>query len=162
MLGQKPVKAVGWNLGLRLYLLLVAIFLPTFLSYYVYTIRTIETLHETEVEDAIRLTSSRIEDWTSTFGSLDNPAEREPEAQAQMLLRMAQEQDAKAKEIQGTAIEPDPEAVDLRKIAKELESRAQDFLRTARERDAVTRELRRIALEMSGIEGLSLFGVNPE
>ena len=41
MLGQKPVKAVGWNLGLRLYLLLVAIFLPTFLSYYVYTIRMI-------------------------------------------------------------------------------------------------------------------------
>jgi hypothetical protein len=40
MLGQQPVKAVGWNLGLRLYLLLVAIFLPTFLSYYVYTIRT--------------------------------------------------------------------------------------------------------------------------
>ena len=26
MLGQKPVKALGWNLGLRLYLLLVAIF----------------------------------------------------------------------------------------------------------------------------------------
>jgi two-component system, NtrC family, sensor kinase len=162
MLGQQPVKAVGWNLGLRLYLLLVAIFLPTFLSYYVYTIRTIETLHETEVEDVIRMTSSRVEDWTSTFGSLDNAAEREPEAQAQMLLRMSQEQEAKAKEIQGTAVEPDPEAVDLRKIAKDLEARAQDFLRTAREREAVTRELKRIAVEMSGIEGLWLFGVNPE
>jgi len=162
MLGQKPVRAVGWNLGLRLYLLLVAIFLPTFLSYYVYTIRTIETLHETEVEDVIRMTSSRIEDWTSSFGSLDNAAEREPEAQAQMLLRMAQEQETKAKEIQGTAVEPDPEAVDLRKIAKDLETRAQDFQRTAREREAVSREIRRISTESSGIEGISLFGVNPE
>ena len=162
MLGQKPVKALGWNLGLRLYLLLVAIFLPTFLSYYVYTIRTIETLHETEVEDVIRMTSSRIEDWTSTFNCLENAAEREPEAQAQMLLRMSQEQEAKAKEIQGTAVEPDPEAVDLRKVAKDLETRAQDFLRTARERDAVTRELRRIASQSGGIEGLSLLGVNPE
>src|SRR6185503_5170313 len=162
MLGRQPVKAVGWNLGLRLYLLLVAIFLPTFLSYYVYTIRTIEDLHETEVEDVIRLTSSRIEDWTATFNSLDNAAEREPEAQAQILLRMSQEQEAKAKEIQGTAVEPDPEAVDIRKVAKDLEARAQDFLRTARERDAVTREIRRIAAESSGIEGISLFGVNPE
>jgi hypothetical protein len=79
------------------------------------------------VEDVIRMTSSRVEDWISTFGSLDNAAEREPEAQAQMLIRMAQEQEAKAKEIQGTATDPDPEAVDLRKNAKELESRAQDF-----------------------------------
>src|SRR6185503_19680180 len=114
MLGRQPVKAVGWNLGLRLYLLLVAIFLPTFLSYYVYTIRTIETLHETEVEDVIRMTSSRIEDWTSTFGSLDNAAEREPEAQAQELLRIAGEQETSAKEIQGPAVEPDPDAVELR------------------------------------------------
>src|SRR5436190_12404948 len=154
MLGQKPVRAVGLNLGLRLYLLLVAIFLPTFLSYYVYTIRTIETLHETEVEEVIRLTSSRIEDWTSAFSSFDNPAEREPELQAQMLLRMAQEQETKAKELQGTAVEPDPEAVDLRKVAKDLEVRAQDFLRTAREREAVTRETRRLAGEPSGIERL--------
>ena len=73
MLGQKPVRAVGLNLGLRLYLVLVAIFLPTFLSYYVYTIRTIEMLHEAEVEDVIRLTSLRIEHWTSTLGALDGP-----------------------------------------------------------------------------------------
>src|SRR5437764_8833459 len=99
MLGQKPVRVLGWNLGLRLYLLLVAIFLPTFLLYYVYTIRTIEMLHESEVDDVIRLTSLRIEDWTATFGSLDHPAEKQPEAMAQELLRIAGEREALAKEM---------------------------------------------------------------
>ena len=73
MLGQKPVRAVGLNLGLRLYLVLVAIFLPTLLSYYVYTIRTLEVLHETEVEEAIRMTSLRVEDWVGAFAPIENP-----------------------------------------------------------------------------------------
>src|SRR5579862_518294 len=80
MLGQKPVRAVGLNLGLRLYFVLVAIFLPTFLSYYVYTIRTIEMLHETEVEDVIRMTAQRVEDWAAVFGTLDAPGGKEREA----------------------------------------------------------------------------------
>src|SRR5436190_7084907 len=91
MLGQKPVRAVGLNLGLRLYLLLVAIFLPTFLSYYVYTIRTIEILHETEVEDVIRMTAQRVEDWTGAFGTLDGPGEKEREAISQELRRIGTE-----------------------------------------------------------------------
>jgi len=91
MLGQKPVRAVGLNLGLRLYLVLVAIFLPTFLSYYVYTIRTIEALHETEVEDVIRMTSMRIEGWVAAFGSWDNPGEKEREAVAQELRKISTE-----------------------------------------------------------------------
>jgi signal transduction histidine kinase len=105
MLGQKPVRAVGLNLGLRLYLLLVAIFLPTFLSYYVYTIRTIEMLHETEVEDVIRMTAHRIEDWASNFASLDSPVEKEPEAQAQEALRIAKEREALARELGRVAAE---------------------------------------------------------
>src|SRR5947207_15254328 len=91
MLGQKPVRAVGLNLGLRLYLVLVAIFLPTFLSYYVYTIRTIEILHETEVEDVIRMTSLRIEDWVTAFASWESPGEKQREAVAQELRKIAGE-----------------------------------------------------------------------
>ncbi|HLY73791.1 MAG TPA: HAMP domain-containing protein, partial [Planctomycetota bacterium] len=91
MLGQKPVRAVGFNLGLRLYLLLVAIFLPTFLSYYVYTIRTIEILHETEVEDVIRMTFQRVEDWARAFGTLESPGEKEKEAIAQQLRQIISE-----------------------------------------------------------------------
>src|SRR5581483_6933963 len=89
MLGQKPVRAVGLNLGLRLYLVLVAIFLPTFLSYYVYTIRTIEMLHETEVEDVVRMTSQRVEEWAAAFGTLESPGERERGAVSQELRRIA-------------------------------------------------------------------------
>src|SRR5258706_6974210 len=91
MLGQKPVRAVGLNLGLRLYLVLVAIFLPTFLSYYVYTIRTIEILHETEVEDVIRMTAQRVEDWARVFGTLETPGEKEKEAISQQLRQIASE-----------------------------------------------------------------------
>src|SRR5471032_1583497 len=91
MLGQKPVRAVGLNLGLRLYLLLVAIFLPTFLSYYVYTIRTIEVLHETEVEDVIRMTSLRVEDWVSAFVTWESPGEKERESVAQELRKIVAE-----------------------------------------------------------------------
>jgi signal transduction histidine kinase len=91
MLGQKPVRAVGLNLGLRLYFLLVAIFLPTFLSYYVYTIRTIEILHETEVEDVIRMTAQRVEDWTGAFGTLETPGDKEREAVSQELRRIGAE-----------------------------------------------------------------------
>ncbi len=91
MLGQKPVRAVGLNLGLRLYLLLVAIFLPTFLSYYVYTIRTIEILHETEVEDVIRMTSLRVEAWVTAFASWESPGEKEREAVAQELRKITGE-----------------------------------------------------------------------
>jgi len=91
MLGQKPVRAVGLNLGLRLYLVLVAIFLPTFLSYYVYTIRTIEILHETEVEDVIRMTSLRIEDWVNAFAPMEAPGEKEREAISQELKKIIAE-----------------------------------------------------------------------
>src|SRR5882672_4692761 len=91
MLGQKPVRAVGWNLGLRLYLALVAIILPTFFSYYVYTIRTIEMLHESEVEDVIRMASQRVEDWAGAFASLDQPSEKEREAVGRELRRITAE-----------------------------------------------------------------------
>jgi signal transduction histidine kinase len=91
MLGQKPVRAVGLNLGLRLYLVLVAIFLPTFLSYYVYTIRTIEMLHETEVEDVIRMTSQRVEDWAVVFGTLSSPGDKDRESVAQVLRQIVSE-----------------------------------------------------------------------
>lgn len=192
MIGPKPVRAVGWNLGLRLYLVLVAIFLPTFLSYYVYTIRTIEMLHETEVEDVIRMTSLRIEDWASTFGSLDGPAEKEPGALAQELLRIAKEREALAQELLRIAKEPEaitlaqellrtakepetlaqellqiekePEALaqELRRIAKEREERAKELLRIAKEREALARELRRIGSEPPGIESISVFGVTAD
>src|SRR5262245_9656631 len=111
MLGQKPVRALGWNLGLRLYLLLVAIFLPTFLTYYVYTIRTTEMLHEAEVEDVIRMTSVRIEDWVATFHSLEHPEEKQPDVMAQELLRLCERRDALAEEILELALEPN--AADL-------------------------------------------------
>src|SRR6185436_17521475 len=192
MLGRKPVRAVGLNLGLRLYLLLVAIFGPTFLLYYVYTIRTIEMLHETEVEDVVRMTSLRIEDWTSTFGSLDHPGEKEPEALAQELLRISRDRDALAAELVKIAKEPEsmalaveilraakdplavaqelqlipkePEllALELHRLARERESQAQSLQRIAKERDALGRELKRIVSEPSGIESISVFGVTAD
>lgn len=91
MLGQKPVRAVGLNLGLRLYFVLVAIFLPTFLLYYVYTIRTIEVLHETEVEDVIRLTALHVEDWVGAFAPTEIPGEKERDAIARELRKIAAE-----------------------------------------------------------------------
>src|SRR5437667_2987964 len=129
MLGQKPVRAVGWNLGLRLYLVLVAIFLPTFFSYYVYTIRTTELLHEAEVEDVIRMTSLRIEDWAATFSCLESPAEKQPEILAQELLRIAGEREALSKEI--LKIARDPEGA----------TRAQELLRTATDPEVLAQEL---------------------
>src|ERR1043165_2562693 len=111
MLGQKPVRDLGWNLGPRLYLLLVAIFLPTFLTYYVYTIRTTEMLHEAEVEDVIRMTSVRIEDWVASFRSLERPEEKQPDVMAQELLRLSDRRDALAEEILELA--PDPNATAL-------------------------------------------------
>lgn len=89
MLGQKPVRAVGLNLGLRLYLVLVAIFLPTFFTYYVYTIRTTEILHEAQVEDVIRMTAQRVEDWAVAFGTLDGASGEEREAVGRELGRIA-------------------------------------------------------------------------
>jgi two-component system, NtrC family, sensor kinase len=138
MLFQKPVRAVGLNLGLRLYLVLVAIFLPTFLSYYVYTIRTIEMLHEAEVEDAIRLTSLRIEHWTSTLGTLDSPGTRE-ESLTEELRRIA-----------GSREEEIALAKELRRIAVD------------KQRESLAQEMRAIVSEPHGIEGLSFFVVSPE
>lgn len=139
MLGQQPVRAVGWNLGLRLYLVLVAIFLPTFLSYYVYTIRTIERLHETEVEDVIRMTSIRIEHWASSSGALDAPGAGEPENLSPELQRIA-----------GTKEQESVLLQELRRLAAD------------RQRDALTQELQGILGEPNGIEGLSLFIVSPD
>ena len=138
MLGQKPVRAVGLNLGLRLYLVLVAIFLPTFLSYYVYTIRTIEMLHEAEVEDVIRLTSLRIEHWTSTLGALDGPGARE-ETLTEELRRIAGSREEEAALVQ-----------ELRRIAVE------------KQRESLVQEMRDIVSEPHGIEGLSLFIDSPD
>src|SRR6185436_14759838 len=139
MLGRQPVKAVGWNLGLRLYLLLVAIFLPTFLSYYVYTIRTIETLHESEVEDVIRMTSLRIEGWADISGVLGSPGEREQDNLTDELKRIA-----------GDAEQQAALAQELRRIAGE------------RQRQALGQELRGIVSETNGIESMSLFAVSSE
>src|SRR6185503_16616888 len=111
MLGRQPVKAVGWNLGLRLYLLLVAIFLPTFLSYYVYTIRTIEMLHENEVENVIRMTSLRIERLAA--GVLETPGARELDPLSDELKRIAgesEQQEALARELRRIALERQREA----------------------------------------------------
>jgi two-component system NtrC family sensor kinase len=138
MLGQKPVRAVGLNLGLRLYLVLVAIFLPTFLSYYVYTIRTIEMLHETEVDDVIRMTSLRIEHWAAVFGALDVPWTKEPEILTDELRRIAGEREQEAL------------TAELRRIAGD------------RQREALGQELRGILGEPNGIEGLSLFAVSAD
>src|SRR6188768_1416884 len=138
MLGQKPVRAVGLNLGLRLYLVLVAIFLPTFLSYYVYTIRTIEMLHEAEVEDVIRLTSLRIEHWTSTLGALDGPGARE-ESLTEELRRIAGSREEETALVQ-----------ELRRIAVE------------KQRESLVQEMRDIVGEPHGIEGLSLFIDSPD
>ncbi len=139
MLGQKPVRLVGWNLGLRLYLLLVAIFLPTFLSYYVYTIRTIEALHETEVDTVIRMTSLRIEHLAATFGALDAPGARELEPLTDELKRIA-----------GDEGQQEALARELRRIAAE------------RQREALTQELAGVVAEPNGIEGLSLFVVSAD
>src|SRR6185295_3266685 len=138
MLGQKPVRAVGLNLGLRLYLVLVAIFLPTFLSYYVYTIRTIEMLHVTEVEDVIRMTSLRIEHWATVFGALDVPGAKEQEVLTDELRRIAGEKEQEAL------------ALELRRIAAE------------HSREALSQELKGIVGESNGIEGLSLFVVSAD
>jgi two-component system, NtrC family, sensor kinase len=134
MLGQKPVRLVGWNLGLRLYLLLVAIFFPTFMSYYVYTIRSIEALHETEVDTVIRMTSIRIEHLAATFGALDAPGGRELGTLTDELKRIAgegEQQEALARE--------------LRRIAAE------------RQHETLAQELAGIVTEPNGIEGVSLF-----
>jgi signal transduction histidine kinase len=151
-LGQKPVRDLGWNLGLRLYLLLVAIFLPTFLTYYVYTIRTTEMLHEAEVEDVIRMTSVRIEDWVATFRSLEHPEEKQPEVMAQELLRIAGKLEALAQAMLKIAKEPD--AIDLaqdllRKAKESDEVLAQELLPlgTTKEPEPMAVELRRIARE---------------
>src|SRR5262245_19986962 len=114
MLGQKPVRLVGWNLGLRLYLLLVAIFLPPFLSYYVYTIRNVEALRETEVDTVIRMTSLRIERLAATFGALDAPGARELDALTDELKRIAgdgEQQEALARELRRIAAERQREAL---------------------------------------------------
>src|SRR5204862_329082 len=66
----KPVHTVGLNLGLRLYLLLLAIFLPAFFLFYVGALRSVESLHAAEVTDVLRRVSLRVEDWLVSAAGL--------------------------------------------------------------------------------------------
>ncbi len=57
----------GGRLVPRLYLLLVAIFLPTLAAYYFYNKRVMETLQEREVDDTIHKTAFRVEALLGEF-----------------------------------------------------------------------------------------------
>ena len=63
-------RPARFSLALRLYLLLVAISLPTFFAYYYYSLQLVGGLHEAEVDDMIRMGSFRLEDWLGPFPSL--------------------------------------------------------------------------------------------
>jgi signal transduction histidine kinase len=84
-------RGVGLNLGLRLYLLLIAIFVPTFGIYYFYSLRIIEAVHDGEVDDVIRVTSFRIESWVSANGLPPDPEAPERNRLSSELKRIAEE-----------------------------------------------------------------------
>ncbi len=60
-------RSVGLGLALRLYLLLVAICLPSFFLFYTYNLRMMDNLHTREVGDISRVVALRIEDWLAAF-----------------------------------------------------------------------------------------------
>jgi len=88
---QTPVRAVGLNLGLRLYLILVALILPVFGLGYVYAVRSVEATHEEEVAMTLRLAASRIEDWAARASSVEEPGPEEREILARALRRLTEE-----------------------------------------------------------------------
>ncbi len=68
---NRAPRGITFNLGLRLYMLLVAIVLPTLFVYYVYNFRTIEAIHALEVDDMIRVVSLRLHDRLPTSGKIE-------------------------------------------------------------------------------------------
>jgi len=56
-------RGIGLNLAFKLYLVLVMVVGPTLLIYYIYNFRTIEALHEREVDDLVQILTFRMEDW---------------------------------------------------------------------------------------------------
>src|SRR5437016_11485665 len=87
----KPVHTVGLNLGLRLYLLLLAIFLPAFFLFYVGALRSVESLHAGEVTDVLRRVSLRVEDWLVSAPALSDLSKDEGETLTRELRLIAQE-----------------------------------------------------------------------
>ncbi len=86
-----PVRAVGLNLGLRLYLILLAISLPAFGVAYVYAVRAVEALHGEEVGAIIRMAASRIDDWAEATSSLEDLRPEERDALSRTLRGLAEE-----------------------------------------------------------------------
>jgi signal transduction histidine kinase len=82
---------VGLNLGLRLYLILVALILPVFGLGYVFAVRAVEALHEEEVAATLRLAASRIEDWAARASSVEEPGPEEREILSGALRRLTEE-----------------------------------------------------------------------
>ena len=87
----KPVHTVGLNLGLRLYLLLLAIFLPAFFLFYVFALRSVEGLHAAEVDDVLTRVSLRVEDWLVSAPALNELSDDERETLTRELRLIAQE-----------------------------------------------------------------------
>jgi len=85
--------ATGLNLGLRLYLLLVAIMLPTLLGYYVYNLRTLEALHTQEISDVIRLVSLRLDSTVTAYGSMRDLRDRDRETLTRVFELIATDPD---------------------------------------------------------------------
>jgi signal transduction histidine kinase len=85
------VSGTGLNLAIRLYLLLVAIFVPTFCLYFFYTMRMIDALHAREVEDTMRACRSRVEDWILGHPNAMSMEPGEREALGRELKRIADE-----------------------------------------------------------------------
>ncbi|HXX93174.1 MAG TPA: HAMP domain-containing protein, partial [Planctomycetota bacterium] len=70
---------MGLNLGLRLYLILLAISIPAFAVGYVNAVRAAEALHAEEVGTTLRLAASRVGDWAESTSSFEDlrPEERD-------------------------------------------------------------------------------------
>ena len=74
----------GLTLALRLYFLLVLICLSGFLLYYNYSVSSIESMHDAQVETVVRMCRTRIESW---FASHPRPA-RTKEAKEELVRQL--------------------------------------------------------------------------
>lgn len=68
--GRAAGRRVLFSLALRLYLLLMVIFLPTFFAVYFYSVRTVDALHDQEIDDLVRMSAVRLEDWLEGYPAL--------------------------------------------------------------------------------------------
>src|SRR5260221_13281164 len=91
MASSRPPLSFGLTLGIRLFLLLIAIIAPALMSYYVITFSAFENLHRQEIDTLIANTPTRVMTCLATAPVL---AEADRDALSLELKRIVEQPDS--------------------------------------------------------------------